>query len=598
MTKLSLIWSLVAAVVVGGAAVTTGYVYMDRTEKSADAPKPEEDKQVEVATTTQTGTPEGTGAAPADSGADEPAPEVVITEEILTFDVIGVEPTGETIVAGRSDAGSIVALTANGEVVGKGIANEKGEWTIILEKPLKPGDYDVGLEIQDDAGEKKHESSERAAVSVPEDGKSQPLVVVNKPDAPSDVLQIPEAVETAETTEEPQETVVAAASDDQVAPQAQTEPASESTAAASTGTEQAAEETPAAETVATANAPEQAPAQETETSRSLRPSAETETAESPASEPETASAPQETAAVDSASEQGSQTAATETEAPATQETVSAAAETAPESSSDEQETQAASAPQPEAAPAAQEAPAQMAAVEPGTGEGDADGTAQPATTTRGVEVTAAASSGEAETTPAPKPQVKVQAGAAETTAPAAPAPKVTVEAVESEKGKLYVAGTGTAGETVRIYVGDEYIGDARVSGNGRWLLQAPKDLKAGTVEVRADMIGKPGDTVVARAAVSFEKAEEQIVLTKVVATGAQANDASAGGASVVKALPNVIIRKGDNLWTISRRLYGEGFRYTTIYQANKGQIRNPDLIYPGQVFLTPEGDVNWDAQSN
>ncbi|WP_296605964.1 LysM peptidoglycan-binding domain-containing protein [Roseibium sp.] len=34
-------------------------------------------------------------------------------------------------------------------------------------------------------------------------------------------------------------------------------------------------------------------------------------------------------------------------------------------------------------------------------------------------------------------------------------------------------------------------------------------------------------------------------------------------------------------------------RYTTIYQANQDQIRNPDLIYPGQVFLTPEGDLNW-----
>jgi len=48
-----------------------------------------------------------------------------------------------------------------------------------------------------------------------------------------------------------------------------------------------------------------------------------------------------------------------------------------------------------------------------------------------------------------------------------------------------------------------------------------------------------------------------------------------------------IIRSGDNLWTISRRVYGEGVRYTTIYTANQGQIRNPHLIYPGQVFDLP-----------
>ena len=49
-----------------------------------------------------------------------------------------------------------------------------------------------------------------------------------------------------------------------------------------------------------------------------------------------------------------------------------------------------------------------------------------------------------------------------------------------------------------------------------------------------------------------------------------------------------IIRRGDNLWTIARRVYGEGVKYTTIYEANSGQIRDPDRIYPGQVFSLPE----------
>jgi nucleoid-associated protein YgaU len=48
-----------------------------------------------------------------------------------------------------------------------------------------------------------------------------------------------------------------------------------------------------------------------------------------------------------------------------------------------------------------------------------------------------------------------------------------------------------------------------------------------------------------------------------------------------------IIRRGDNLWTIARRVYGEGIKYTTIYQANTAQIRDPDRIYPGQVFELP-----------
>ncbi|SEH24329.1 LysM peptidoglycan-binding domain-containing protein [Rhizobium sp. NFR12] len=51
---------------------------------------------------------------------------------------------------------------------------------------------------------------------------------------------------------------------------------------------------------------------------------------------------------------------------------------------------------------------------------------------------------------------------------------------------------------------------------------------------------------------------------------------------------SVIIRRGDTLWQISRRMYGQGVRYTTIYLANEDQIRNPDIIQPGQIFGVPE----------
>ncbi|NLS03018.1 LysM peptidoglycan-binding domain-containing protein [Rhizobium sp. P32RR-XVIII] len=50
----------------------------------------------------------------------------------------------------------------------------------------------------------------------------------------------------------------------------------------------------------------------------------------------------------------------------------------------------------------------------------------------------------------------------------------------------------------------------------------------------------------------------------------------------------VIIRRGDTLWQISRRVYGLGVRYTTIYMANEAQIVNPDRILPGQIFGVPK----------
>ena len=55
---------------------------------------------------------------------------------------------------------------------------------------------------------------------------------------------------------------------------------------------------------------------------------------------------------------------------------------------------------------------------------------------------------------------------------------------------------------------------------------------------------------------------------------------------------SVIIRRGDTLWHISRRVYGRGIRYTTIYKANSDQIRDPNMIFPGQVFGVPETSEN------
>jgi nucleoid-associated protein YgaU len=56
---------------------------------------------------------------------------------------------------------------------------------------------------------------------------------------------------------------------------------------------------------------------------------------------------------------------------------------------------------------------------------------------------------------------------------------------------------------------------------------------------------------------------------------------------LIPKVNTAIVSRGDNLWRISRRVYGRGVRYTVIYSANEEQIRNPHLIYPGQVFVLP-----------
>ncbi|MFN3132314.1 LysM peptidoglycan-binding domain-containing protein [Roseibium sp.] len=541
MSKQTLIRTLIIAVPVGVAALITGYFYRDSAEKPAEQELA--DSQVPGTTNESSKGDQQASAAPDQQAVtsepavqqeenpaatpDEPeASETAAVSDKPSFDVVGVEPTGETVVAGRSEAGAIVALTANGEVVGKTIANPAGEWTIILDEPLKPGDYDVALEVHDQGGEQLSTSDERVAISIPDGGKQQPLVVLNSPDGPSNILQKPEAPVAVAEAPKAEETVVAAAPTSEAAGDTPSSSSSENVTAEAGGSEGSAPA--AAETTVSAAAS----------------STDADTASNGTA---TADTKQHTADSGSqASEQTAEVAGTSTAS----------------------ETEATTAPAETTTASASDAP-------------DSSGDAAPTDTNQQV---AAASQGET--------------SASAETGTEGGNPPVTVEAVESEENKVYVAGTAEPGSSVRVYVGEDYQGEATANSSGRWLLEGDKSVAEGNVEVRADMIAEDGKSVDARAAVTFEKQQdEQIVLTKVVASGTSGS-ADGEGADVKKALPVVIIRKGDNLWRISRRLYGDGIRYTTIYQANKGQIRDPDLIYPGQVFLTPEGDLNWPAPTS
>jgi nucleoid-associated protein YgaU len=184
---------------------------------------------------------------------------------------------------------------------------------------------------------------------------------------------------------------------------------------------------------------------------------------------------------------------------------------------------------------------------------------------------------------------EVPPAAAPEVASAAPVP-LGVEAVEVEGGKLYAAGTAMPGAKIRLYIDGRPVGEATATDNGRWLLETEARVPAGTVTVRADQLAPGTVNVAARAEVPFTRQLDMAVLIPVASGGAPAGITAEGQLPKPNA---VIIRRGDNLWTISRRTYGRGIRYTTIYTANRDQIRNPHLIYPGQVFLLPVGEKSW-----
>ena len=63
--------------------------------------------------------------------------------------------------------------------------------------------------------------------------------------------------------------------------------------------------------------------------------------------------------------------------------------------------------------------------------------------------------------------------------------------------------------------------------------------------------------------------------------------ATAPVAGAVRAPVSVTVQPGFTLWAIAQGQYGEGVLYVQVYEANRDRIRDPDLIYPGQVFALP-----------
>lgn len=143
---------------------------------------------------------------------------------------------------------------------------------------------------------------------------------------------------------------------------------------------------------------------------------------------------------------------------------------------------------------------------------------------------------------------------------------VSLDAVDYDRaGNITVGGQASPGTEVMLYLDNALVGRAKADAAGRWSLTPGRTLDPGTYTLRADQLGPEGK-VAGRAEVAFDK--------RPLPEGTLGDKA-------------VVVLPGNNLWAIARRSYGEGLRYSLIFQANEGQIRDPALIYPGQIFLLP-----------
>ncbi|MER8515968.1 LysM peptidoglycan-binding domain-containing protein [Mesorhizobium sp. M1060] len=452
-------------------------------------------------------------AAPAAPAAAPTTPAPAAAGPVApNFDVVRVESNGSIVVAGNAAPNSKIEILNGSSVLGSTVAGPDGAFVIVLDDPLKPGDYTIALRAT--AGDVVTPSVQTAVVSVPKDAAGQVLAMVEEPGKPAELLSVPA----------PETKPAAPAAGDQAAAPAAEAPATAAPAVA-------AETAPAAPAVEAATAPA-APAVPAappaagvaapkivveaveidgnkifvaglaDAGRKVRAYANDILLGDAVTSPDghflveaTRDIPvgSYTIHVDGLDADGVKVVA-RAAVPFEREPGEAIAAVAPAEAKPTETKPAEAKPAEPAAPAAAEAPAAPKPAAPAT---IAAAPAKPAPA-------AAASAPAAPAAEAPAPAAPAVAGAP--AAPAAPAAEVPA---------VVAAATPDVPETV-----------------------APK----------------------------LEHAD---------------------GA--------VIIRRHDTLWRISRRVYGHGVRFSTIYLANQDQISDPDRIWPGQVFKVPEKSKEGEA---
>ncbi|MEM8785854.1 MAG: LysM peptidoglycan-binding domain-containing protein [Pseudomonadota bacterium] len=143
-------------------------------------------------------------------------------------------------------------------------------------------------------------------------------------------------------------------------------------------------------------------------------------------------------------------------------------------------------------------------------------------------------------------------------------------------GNAIFAGEADPSAPFNLYLNNRIVESGAADEEGDWSFKLDEALEPGDYTVRIDQVAvDDASDVVARAEQSFEKEPAETLVAEVEAQDRQ-----------------VTVQPGNSLWRIARREYGKGPLYTLIYNANREQIRDPDLIYPGQVLDLPEITAN------
>jgi nucleoid-associated protein YgaU len=426
--------------------------------------------------------------APATNSMAPAVPAASATADAITptFDVVRVESNGSIVVAGNASPNAKVEILDGSRVLGSTVAGPDGAFAIILDDPLKPGDYTIAL--RSTTGNVATASAQTAVVSIPQNPAGQVLAMVEEPGKPAELLTIP-----APATKSDAPAVGDQAAADVPAPSATTpEPATTSGASA-----------PAASAPAAGVAP--APA-------SAAPAKPAAAATGPKIVVEAVEIDGNKIFVAGIADPGRKVRAYANDILLGETKTSPDAHFLVEATRD---------------------------IPVGTYTIHVDGL-----DADGAKVVARAA-------------VPFEREAGESIAAVAPAELKPADAKSAEPA---VAGAAPPATTAPVTTDPAAPAVAAPAAGARAVAAVP----AATM---------PAPAAQAPAEVATTTPSDEIPET--VAPKLEHTNSS------------VIIRRHDTLWRISRRVYGHGTRYSTIYLANQDQISDPDRIWPGQVFKVP-----------
>ncbi len=498
----------------------------ETTADATDAPPPDTPAET-TDPAVQPADPEVAEIPQAEAEPETPAVPVVLP----SFDIVRIENDGRTLVAGSGVAGAGLSVLLDGQEIGDTAIDAFGKFVAFLDIPPSDQPRVMSLLQRADAG----------------DLRSDATVII----APT-----------------PKPVIVA-----EVAPEA----------GAETATNDVSSETPA-ETVVE-------PAAETETVAEIAteaPTTENITTESTATQADTAEAA------------GAGPAASETQVPTSVETAETTAEktgvseavTALEATTQTTETTPVAAaliePTGEATQSAQTTTSAASVqstntegVTEASQSGETDGSNSVASesteTSTDTAVISSTSTASAEQPAAPTILMSDSKGVTVLQAPGDTAPEVmSVVALDaitySPEGAVLLSGRSMQKGFVRIYLDNSLIITSRIGADGVWRTELA-DVDTGVYTLRVDEVNDAGD-VMSRVETPFKREDQQALQTNAKID--------------VPSARVVTVQPGSTLWAIAADRYGDGVQYVRVFEANRDRIRDPDLIYPGQVFSLPD----------